>query len=163
MQTMCFLNIQTFRHNWRINIRLNGQTFRFKERTMFCYDLSQRAVDNILPQRANVLLQCLYDFYEYILPAKKLIAFRCSAFLFETGILFNLFCILFIWQSPPIGSRGLWRPWVIELPPWLLQALISARGEPACRLRRCRFTVVFKLKLVCFKMYSCSINWVKSK
>ena len=39
MQTMCFLNKQTFRHNWRINIRLNEQTFRFKERTIFCYDL----------------------------------------------------------------------------------------------------------------------------
>ena len=82
MRTMCFLNKQIFRLNWRINIRLNGQTFRFKERTMFCYDLSQWAADNILPQRVNVLPQCLYDFYEYILPAKKfnsLIGFRCSA------------------------------------------------------------------------------------
>ena len=58
--------------NWRINIRLNGQTFRFKERTIFAtIDLSQRAADNILPQRVNVLPQCLYDFYEYILPATK--------------------------------------------------------------------------------------------
>ena len=140
---MCFLNKQTFRHNWRINIRLNGQTFRFKERTMFCYDLSQRAVDNILPQWANVLPQCLYDFYEYILPAKKFEFFDCFSLfslnsiyhLFDTSLkfvallhtLFNnipLFWILFIWQSPPIETRGLWRPRVIELPPQLLQALI---------------------------------------
>ena len=82
MGTMCFLNKQIFLHNWRINITLNGQMFRFKELTMFCYDLSQRAADNILPQRVNVLPQRLYDFYEYILPAKKfnsLIGFRCSA------------------------------------------------------------------------------------
>ena len=81
MQTMCLLNKQTSRHNWHINIRLNGQTP--KERTMFCYDLSQRTADNILPQRANVLPQCLYDFYEYILPAKKLEFFDC----------FSLFCL----------------------------------------------------------------------
>ena len=62
MRTMCFLNKQTFPHNWRINIRLNGQMFRFKKWTMFGYDLSQRA---------NGLPQYLYDFYEYILPAKK--------------------------------------------------------------------------------------------
>ena len=83
MRTMCFLNKQTFPHNWRINIRLNGQTFRFKERTMFCYDLSQRVAGNILPQRANVLPQCLYDFYEYILPAKK----------FKFFDWFSLFCL----------------------------------------------------------------------
>ena len=46
---------------------------------MFCYDLSQLAADNILPQRANVLPQCLYEFYEYILPAKK---FELFDFLF---------------------------------------------------------------------------------
>ena len=79
---MCFLNKQTFRDNWRINIKVNGQTFRFKERTIF-YDLSQRAADNILPQRANVLPQCLHDFYKYILPAKKFEFFDC----------FSLFCL----------------------------------------------------------------------
>ena len=83
MRTVCFLNEQTFRHNRCINIRLNGQMFRFKERTMFSYDLSQPAADNILPQRENVLPQCLYDFYEYILPAKKLEFFDC----------FSLFCL----------------------------------------------------------------------
>ena len=50
---------------------------------MFSYDLSQPAADNILPQRENVLPQCLYDFYEYILPAKKLEFFDC----------FSLFCL----------------------------------------------------------------------
>ena len=83
MRKICFLNKQTFRHNWRINIRLNGPMFRFKERTMFCYDLSQPAADNILPQSANVLPQCLNDFYEYILPAKKFEFFDC----------FSLFCL----------------------------------------------------------------------
>ena len=78
LRAMCFLNKRTFRHNWRINIGLNGQMFRFKERTIFCYNLSQRAADNILPQRANVLPQP----YEYILPAKKFEFFDC----------FSLFC-----------------------------------------------------------------------
>ena len=78
MWTMCFLNKQTFRHNWCINIRFNGQMFLFKERTMFCYNLSERAADNILPQMANVLPQCLYHFYEFILPYKKFEFFHCS-------------------------------------------------------------------------------------
>ena len=77
----CFLNKQTFCHNWGINIRLNGPMCWFKERTMFCYDLSQPATDNILPQRANVLPQCLYYFYEYILPAKKFEFFVCFSLL----------------------------------------------------------------------------------
>ena len=100
IRTICFLNKQTFRHNWRINIRLNGPMFRFKERTIFCYDLSQLAADNILPQRANVLPQCLsasMTFMNTSFPLRSsnsLIAFRCSALiqfniqhsnLFETG------------------------------------------------------------------------------
>ena len=83
MWTMCFLNKETFRCNLGINIKLNGQIFQIKGRTMFCYDLSQPAADNILPQRVNVLPQCLYDFYEYILPAKKFEFFNC----------FSLFCL----------------------------------------------------------------------
>ena len=91
MRTMCFLNEETFRHNWRISIRLNGKMFRFKGRTMFSYDLSQPAADNILPRRANVLPQYLYDFYEYILPAKKFKFFDCfSLFCLNALIQFNI-------------------------------------------------------------------------
>ena len=85
MRTMCFLNKQTFCDNWGnlAEIWLNGGNFRFKEQTMFCYDSSQPAADNVLPPRANVLPQCLYDFYGYILPAKKFEFFDC----------FSLFCL----------------------------------------------------------------------
>ena len=64
--------------------------FRLKERTMFCYDLSQRATDTILPQPANVLPQCLYDFYEYILPAKKFEFFDSNSFRCSALIQFNI-------------------------------------------------------------------------
>ena len=51
---------------------------------MFYYDLSQWAADNILTKRANVLPQCLYDFYECILlTIKKFEFFDC----------FSLFCL----------------------------------------------------------------------
>ena len=50
---------------------------------MFCYNLSERAADNILPQMANVLPQCLYHFYEFILPYKKFELLSLN--LFETG------------------------------------------------------------------------------
>ena len=49
---------------------------------MFCYDLSQPAADNILPQRANVFLSASMTFMNTSFPlgsSNSLIAFRCSA------------------------------------------------------------------------------------
>ena len=118
MRTMCFLNKQTnISHQLAHKFQAQRANVSVQERTMFSYDLSQRAADNILPQRANVLPQCLYmtimNTSFSLRSSNSLIAFRCSAliqFNSTSNILIsskpdndtlNLLLFCMVLQSPP--------------------------------------------------------------